>query len=175
MIEKNPLNNQHGSILVFVLIAVMLLGLLSGIAGSSWQTIVQQAKEQELLWRGGQIRNAIGSYYLTAHGGGKASYPSTIEQLLKDPRFAGTKRHLRRHYLDPMTGEDWDLIKEPGGRITGVRSLSQQEPFKKGNFSSENEKMVDKTKYAEWEFVYVPEKKNAVPAKPAEAKKQPSG
>lgn len=173
MCDKNPLNNQHGSLLVFVLIAVTLLGLLAGIAGSSWQTIVQQAREQELLWRGGQIRQAIGSYYQTAHGGGQSSYPATFEHLLKDPRFAGTKRHLRRHYLDPLTGEDWALIKEPNGRIKGVRSLSEKEPFKKDNFSKENEKLAGKTTYSEWEFIYIPEKKTAIPVPPPAVIKKP--
>lgn len=161
MTGKNPLNNQHGIALVFVLVAVTLIGLLAGIAGSSWTTIVQRSKEQELLWRGGQIRKAIGSYYKTAHAGAKTSYPSSFEQLIKDPRFVGVKRHLRRHYLDPMTGDDWALIKEPGGRIRGVRSSSHQEPFKKDNFSTENEKFAGKSKYVEWEFVYLPEKKTS--------------
>ena len=158
---------------MFVLVAVTLLGLMAGIAGSSWQTIITRAKEQELLWRGGQIRKAIGSYYNTASGGGKTAFPNSFEQLLKDPRFAGTKRHLRRHYFDPMTGEDWDLIKEPNGQIRGVRSRSTKEPFKKDNFSTENEKLVGKTSYAEWEFIYIPEKKKANPAKPPVVKKQP--
>ncbi len=173
MSVTQPLKNQQGSVLVFVLVAVTLLGLMAGIAGSSWQTIVTRAKEQELLWRGGQIRQAIGSYYRTAHGGGQLSFPANFEQLLKDPRFAGTKRHLRRHYLDPMTGEDWDLIKEPNGRIKGVRSSSQKEPFKKDNFSTENEKLAGKTKYSEWEFIYVPAKKNDSSAKSPVVPKQP--
>ena len=161
MTISNLLKNQRGFALVFVLVAVTLLGLMAGIAGSSWQTIVQRAKEQELLWRGGQIRRAIKAYYTTSHGGGKSAYPSRIEQLLKDPRFVGTKRHLRRPYLDPMTGEDWTLIKEPSGKIKGVRSSSEKEPFKKSNFSKENEKFDGKLTYAEWEFVYLPDKKKA--------------
>ena len=167
------MNNQRGVTLIFVLVAVTLLGLMAGIAGSSWQTIVQRAKEQELLWRGGQIRKAIGSYYKTAHGGAKSGYPASFEQLLKDPRFLSTKRHLRRHYLDPITGDDWELIKAPNGRIKGVRSRSDKEPFKKDNFRIENEKLVGKTKYAEWEFIYLPKKKNAAPPTPPGSENKP--
>ncbi len=160
----NPLNNQRGAILIFLLLAVTLLGLMAGIAGSSWQTIVQRAKEQELLWRGNQIRMAISSYYRTAQAGSKAAYPRSFEHLLKDPRFAGKKKHLRRQYRDPFTDEDFFLIKNQGGLITGVRSKSKLEPFKKDNFSSENEKFAGKLKYAEWEFIYTPDKKKKNPS-----------
>ena len=57
----NRLTNQHGVALMAVLMAVTILGLMSGIAGSSWKTIVQRGKEQELLWRGNQYRLAIES------------------------------------------------------------------------------------------------------------------
>ena len=173
MTEKNPLNNQRGLALIFVLVAVTLLGLMAGIAGSSWQTIVQRAKEQELLWRGGQIRNAIGSYYNTAQGGSQFSFPANFEQLLKDPRFVGKKRHLRRFYFDPMTGDEWEFIKEPSGRIKGVRSRSDKEPFQKDNFSKENEKLAGKTTYAEWQFVYIPEKKTKKKPPGSKSKKSP--
>jgi type II secretory pathway pseudopilin PulG len=171
-VTKN-LQNQRGVALIFVLVAVTLLGLMAGIAGSSWQTIVQRAKEQELLWRGGQIRKAIGSYYKTAHGGAKSGYPASFEQLLKDPRFISTKRHLRRHYLDPITGDDWELIKAPNGRIKGVRSHSDKEPFKKDNFSKENEKLVGKMKYAEWEFIYLPKKQQKTSTQPPGPENKP--
>ncbi|WP_321392382.1 DDE-type integrase/transposase/recombinase [uncultured Desulfuromusa sp.] len=47
----NPVANQKGAVLLMVLVAVTILGLTAGIAGSSWKTITQRAKEQELLWR----------------------------------------------------------------------------------------------------------------------------
>ena len=135
-----------------------LLGLMAGIAGSSWQTIVQRGKEQELLWRGGQIRKAIASYYDTKQGGAKKSFPARFDLLLKDARFISTKRHLRQHYMDPLTGDDWVILKHPSGGIKGVRSGSEKEPFKKENFRIENEKFAGKTTYAEWEFIYKPDK-----------------
>ena len=157
------LNNQHGAVLLMVLVSVALLGLMAGIAGSSWQTIVQRAKETDLLWKGNQIRRAIGSYYETSHAGGAApqSFPSELDFLIKDPRFLETRRHLRRLYLDPMTGEDWDIVKDPSGRVMGVRSSSDKEPFKKDNFIEENKSFVDQQSYHDWQFVYESKKKNA--------------
>lgn len=148
------LHNQRGFTLMMVLVMVVILGLTLGMTGSSWKTITQRAKEQELLWRGDQYRRAIESYYTKAHAGVAAAYPRTLEDLLKDPRSLQTLRHIRQLYKDPMTGEDFVIIKSPDGGISGVRSSSEEEPFQKDNFSEENEDFKEKTMYREWEFVY---------------------
>ncbi len=163
---SNRLNNESGVTLVLVLVMMAILGLSAGIAGSTWRSLTQRAREADLLWKGGQIRKAIGSYYQTSHGEAAAKiYPSKFEYLLKDPRFLQTKRHLRRPYLDPMTGSDWVLIKDPGGRIKGVRSSFEKEPFKQGNFSVENEAFEGRGLYTEWEFIFLPKKSNTVTQK----------
>ena len=161
--SESKLSNQQGAVLLMVLVSVALLGLMSGIAGSSWQTIVQRAKEADLLWKGNQVRLAIGSYYETSHSGGAApqSFPSELNFLIKDPRFLETRRHLRRLYPDPMTGEDWDIIRDPRGRIMGVRSSSDKEPFKQGGFTEENKSFADQQSYHDWQFVYQSQKKSA--------------
>lgn len=146
--------NQRGVALMGVLVAVVILGLMSSIAGSSWTTIMQRAREQELLWRGNQYRQAIESYYTMAHGGTQSMLPSDLESLTKDPRSVATLRHLRKLFSDPMTGEDWVLVKDPGGRIKGVRSSSPLEPFKQDGFAEENKDFVGKTMYNEWLFVF---------------------
>lgn len=161
--------SQSGISLVLVLVMMAILGLSAGVAGTSWSTLVRRAREADLLWKGAQIRSAIGSYYRSSHGQGAPNiYPSKLEYLLKDPRFLQTKRHLRRLYPDPMTGEDWVLIKDQGGRIKGVRSAYEEEPFKQGNFSEENKDFEGRMLYSEWEFVYTPKttKKKAQPANP---------
>jgi type II secretory pathway pseudopilin PulG len=161
------LKSESGVTLVLVLVIMAILGLSAGIAGSSWSSLTRRAKEVDLLWKGGQIRAAIGTYYESSHAQGAAkTYPSKLEYLLKDPRFLETKRHLRRPYVDPMTGSDWELIKDPGGRIKGVRSTFKEEPFKQGNFTVENEEFEGRSLYAEWEFVYTPKKAKPVAVKP---------
>jgi len=153
------IRSESGVTLVLVLVLMVILGLSAGIAGSTWSSLTRRAREADLLWKGGQIRAAIGTYYQSSHGQGAAKiYPSKLKYLLKDPRFLQTKRHLRRPYLDPMTGSDWELIKDQGGRIKGVRSTLKEEPFKQGNFSPENEEFEGRGFYNEWEFVYVPKK-----------------
>jgi type II secretory pathway pseudopilin PulG len=173
---SSHIQNQRGVTLVVVLVIVVILGLSLGIAGSTWRTVVQQAKEKELLFRGDQYRRAIGSYYKMVHGGTKAAFPTRLQDLLKDPRSPQTLRHIRKLYKDPMTGEDWVLIRQGGtvggtvtasagtGGIIGVRSSSDLEPFKKDGFSEEDEKLKDKEKYSQWEFVYEPSASTTPPA-----------
>jgi type II secretory pathway pseudopilin PulG len=148
------LGNQQGVALIGVLVAVVILGLMSSIAGSSWTSIVQRAKEEELLWRGDQYRRAIESYYKSAQAGAVSQLPPTLESLLKDPRSLATQRHIRKLYPDPLTGGDWLLVKDPSGGISGVRSSSTLEPFKKDGFNDANKDFASKTSYNEWQFVF---------------------
>jgi len=40
-----------------------------------------------------------------------------LEELLEDPRFPNTVRHLRKPFADPMTGQaEWGLAKAPESR-----------------------------------------------------------
>lgn len=153
------LRDQRGVTLMVVLVMVVVTGLAAGLAGTSWRSIMQQVKEDELLWRGDQYRRAIESYYGVNHGGVQR-YPARLEDLLRDPRALQPVRHIRRLYPDPFTGEDWVIIKDPGGGIRGVRSSSEEEPFKKDGFPEEYESFTDREKYSEWEFAYTPPKKN---------------
>ncbi|MDX2493884.1 MAG: type II secretion system protein [Desulfuromusa sp.] len=164
--ESSGLNNQRGAVLLMVLVSVTLLGLLAGIAGSSWQTIVQRAKEADLLWKGDQIRQAIGSYYNASQSKGTIPrvLPPTLDHLILDSRFLETKRHLRSLYPDPMTGIDWVVIKGPSGRVMGVRSSSDKVPFKQDGFSEANRSFSGQQSYKNWQFIYQP-KQSTLPKK----------
>ena len=159
------LGDERGAALLVVLLMVVVLGLATGIAGSTWQSVAQRAREAELFWRGNQYRNAIRSYYEVKHGRGAGMFPQKLENLVKDPRFLGAERHIRRLYLDPMTGDDWVLIKDKSGRITGVKSSSTLEPFRKDGFPEEYEKFEGAESYSSWEFVYEPKSQKKAPAK----------
>ncbi|MDT8442351.1 MAG: type II secretion system protein [Desulfuromonadales bacterium] len=150
-------DGQRGASLLLLLVTVSLLGLAAAKAGQTWQAVMQQAREAELLWRGEQYLRAITSFYAVRHGA-QQMLPTSLDDLLKDPRFPGTVRHLRQIYTDPMTGDDWELIKDPAERIIGVRSSSDLEPFKKDGFSKELDNLKSKSTYREWEFVFKPPK-----------------
>jgi type II secretory pathway pseudopilin PulG len=149
------LGNERGATLMIVLVAVVVLGLAAGIAGTTWTSIMQKAREEQLMFRGDQYRRAIGSYF--AAGTAAGVYPPKLEDLLKDPRYPGTVRHIRQLYPDPMTGGDWELITDPGGRIRGVRSTSTARPFKTGGFPEVYVKFENAKTYRDWEFIFQPQ------------------
>ncbi len=142
---------------VLILVAVMSVALLG--TGRYWSMIVKREREAELLYRGDQIREAIGSYYNNPPGGQNKTYPRQFSDLLKDPRYPNLKRHLRKWYRDPMTQEgDWVYVLDASKRIKGVHSASQGEPLKTGNFRKEDKGFETAKTYADWTFIYVPQK-----------------
>ncbi len=143
---------QHGFAYIWTLLLVAFMGVGLAIAGDVYSTAVRRDKERELIFIGHEFRAALERYYNSGPGG--ASYPLTLDELLKDPRFPNAKRHLRRLYRDPITGRaEWDTILEQG-RIVGVQSRSTQTPIKQDNFDDDDIGLRNKPSYAEWHFTY---------------------
>ena len=88
---------------------------------------------------------------------GKAQYPRTLDDLLKDPRQPSTQRYLRKLYPDPMTGKsEWGFVKGPDGGIGGVYSLSEDKPLKVAGFKLRDASLEGAQKYSDWKFTYSP-------------------
>ncbi len=135
-------------IALLILIASMAVALAA--VAEVWHTEVKRQKEEELLFVGSQIRNALAKYYASGGGG----YPTSLDDLIKDPRMPSTRRYLRKIYPDPITGDTkWGLLKGTGGEILGVYSLSDEEPIKKSNFDVADRMFEGKKKYSEWVFM----------------------
>ena len=142
---------QGGFTYMILLIVIAILGVALGATGEIWGTVQKRTKERELLNVGDEYRRAIATYY--AHGGG---YPLSLEDLLRDPRNAGTQRYLRKLYPDPVTGKTWGLVKDASGGIYGVYTVSDDVPIKQANFAPAYARFEGKTKYSDWVFEYVP-------------------
>ena len=139
-----------------LLFALALIGLALGAAGTVWSAAARRDKEQELLWRGGEIRRAIARYYQA--GNGLHMFPKTLEDLLEDRRGPVMLRHLRRVYADPMTGAaDWELLRNVNGELIGVASSSSAEPVKQRGFAPTDVGFDDAACYCDWRFVYLPQ------------------
>lgn len=143
---------QAGFTLLGLLFLVALLGLLLAAAGTTWRAATQREKEAELLFIGDQYRRALTSYYQLEQGPEK-HYPKKLEDLLYDPRFPNTVRHLRRPWPDPISGDDWVLVRDEEGGIKGVHSPSTAKPRKTAGFSREYAAFEDAGHYADWVFV----------------------
>ena len=142
------------------LVAVMTTGL--ALLGQVWETNARREKEAELLHIGQEYRKAIERYYLA----GPRQYPRQLDDLLKDPRKAGTERYLRRKYEDPVTrNNNWGIVKGPDGGVMGVHSLSELEPLKQSNFRLRDAAFEGARTYADWKFLFTPP--GAVAPKPA--------
>ena len=150
----NSYRRQQGGFgYIWTLLLVALMGVGSLIAGELYATSVRRERERELLFIGHEFRVAIERYYNSAPGG-QAAYPATLEELIKDPRYANPRRHLRRLYADPMTGKaEWGTIMQ-NGRIVGVHSLSMRPPIKIDNFDDMDAGLRHKGRYVDWKFVY---------------------
>jgi type II secretory pathway pseudopilin PulG len=158
--------NAAGFTYIGLLIAVVILGLVMSQVGILWRTQAQREREQELLFIGHEFKKAIASYY--ASGGHQ--YPQELADLLEDKRFPEPRHHLRRLYLDPMTGAaDWTLVRVDMQGITGIASSSKTEPIKKAGFDEDEKKFEEATSYGDWQFVYVPRfaRRRAGTAQPA--------
>ncbi|NWG87725.1 MAG: type II secretion system protein [Hydrogenophilaceae bacterium] len=122
--------------------------------GTVWHTAVKREKERELLFVGDQYRRAIESFW-QASPKGQERLPKNFDELLKDPRFPDTRRHLRRAYRDPITGQvAWGLVKAPDGGIAGVYSLSEAESMKVANFPPGYESFETVPSYRQWVFQF---------------------
>lgn len=144
---------EHGFTYIALLVFVAIMGVLLATTGKVWSTTMKREKEQELIFVGNQFRNAISMYYKNSFGQ-SARYPTSLEDLLKDPRYPDTRRYLRKIYLDPISHSmEWGLVKGPNGEIFGVHSLSEEEPLKKSNFSLVDRSFEGKTQYSEWVFM----------------------
>ena len=97
---------QGGYSLVALMAAVAVMLILMAAAVPSWRYLVKNDKEEELLFRGGEIADAVARYQ---RRNGNALPPS-LEVLVKG-------KFLRRAYKDPMTKDGkWRLIR-PGDAL----------------------------------------------------------
>lgn len=143
---------QSGYTYLLVLFVVAGLGLLAAQAGVVWQQTAQREREAELLAVGVEIARALGRYAAETPLGTPAR-PSALEQLVEDRRWPTPRRHLRRIYRDPITGQaEWGLVRE-GESIVGVRSLSERVPIRRAALPAElGDTAEQAATYADWIF-----------------------
>jgi type II secretory pathway pseudopilin PulG len=147
------ITSNRGFTYIAALMAVVIMGIMLGAGGQSWKTAMQREKEKELLFRGIEIRNALVRWhYPQGRGGSPRTRLNDLKDLLKDPRTPGTSKYLRRLYKDPITGKDWETLRDPMWGVVGVFSASEAAPLKKGNFPKELKEFEGKTKYSDWQF-----------------------
>jgi type II secretory pathway pseudopilin PulG len=149
---------ERGFTFLGLMMIISIMGVVLYSVGEVWHLARKREKEQELLFIGAQFRQAIRAYYENAPASHRMQrYPTHLEDLLKDPRYPGTHRYLRRFYPDPMRGvAEWGLIRDQKGGIIGVHSLSEDSPLKLAGFRLADADLAGYEKYSSWVFKYVP-------------------
>ena len=110
---------------------ITIMGMTAAMASSVWSTVQRRDNERELVFAGGQFAEAIERYRKHSSDAGHL-YPRSLQELLRDERGVVRRHHLRRLYVDPMTGDTrWGVIRLADGSIVGVYSLSERVPFER--------------------------------------------
>ncbi|MBN1106443.1 MAG: type II secretion system protein [Deltaproteobacteria bacterium] len=166
---------MNGFTYITALVFVAVMGIALSAASGVWSTVMKREREQELLFRGDQIRRAIESYSKKTPGGRKPEFPRSLENLVNDSRFPAVTRHLRVVYRNPLSPDGkWEFILDARGGIKGVYAKSQDMPLKKANFPAGYESFEKAGSYSDWKFTPAPEKKAQPVTAPAKgAAKKP--
>jgi type II secretory pathway pseudopilin PulG len=152
--SRTLLYRHAGFTYLGVLILVAILGIASVASLQIGSLLQRRAAEEELLLIGSAFQSALIAYS-NASQPGQTHAPRSLEDLLKDPRYPGTRRYLRQLHVDPLTGKnEWGVVESPeNGGIIGVFSLSESPPIKIGNFALEFADFTGKTSYRDWQFI----------------------
>ena len=166
-------DREAGVTYLFLMFALVLIGLSTTIAAKQWKTMVQRELEADLLAKGIEIQNALAFYSATMKAGrvmpGEV-YPQSLVELTRLP-----KPYLRKAYVDPMSHGDWEYLKSPTGGIMGVRSKSRETPLKKHDFPQAVRHFEGRPSYHDWIFQHPnPSIAGLLPGIPAALPGQPA-
>ncbi len=144
---------QGGFTYLSLIILVAIIGMAAAATLKMGSVIQRSRAEQQLLDIGAAYSDALQSY-ADATPAGMPTQPPSLQELLRDPRFPGVRRHLRRIYVDPMTGgAEWGIVYL-GDKVgvLAIYSLSDARPVKIGNFPQRFATLAGKQKISEWRF-----------------------
>lgn len=163
MVARRPsvrLRREAGFTYVGLIVLVTIIGLVGAATLKADALLRRAAAEQELLEIGAAFSAALTSY-AEATPRGQPPQPPSLEELLKDPRFPGTRRHLRKIFVDPVTGKaEWGIvwlnkgsgIDGKGSGVVAVYSLSQSKPLKQANFDARFQNLEGREHISDWKF-----------------------
>src|ERR1700692_1004878 len=104
--------HEQGYVLITMLLVVALMAITAAIALPAISFSIRRDREQEMVHRGVQYSRAIRVYYKKF-----GRYPTRLEDLDNTNNL----RYLRKHYKDPINGQDFKLLHygEPGVTLAG--------------------------------------------------------
>ncbi len=152
--QRERIAPQGGFTYVGLLVLVAIIGLVGALTIKAGALMQRAAAEDELLHIGLEFSNALRSYEV-ATPAGQSRQPRSLQDLLKDPRFPGVRRHLRKIYIDPFTGhQEWGVLYSNEHGVIGVHSLSSARPLKIANFPSHVGLVGKRATLSSWVFFH---------------------
>ncbi|MEM8510823.1 type II secretory pathway pseudopilin PulG [Massilia sp. MP_M2] len=145
---------QAGFTYLGLIIFVTIIGLVGAATLKIGALLQRVAAEEELLDIGAAFSAALDSY-AAATPQGASPYPPSLKELLKDPRVPGVRRHLRKIFVDPLTGKaEWGVVYLGDGTtgVVAVHSLSTARPLKIANFDSRFAGLDNADTISAWRF-----------------------
>jgi len=145
---------QAGFTYLGLIIFVTIIGLVGAATLKIGALLQRAAAEEELLDIGAAFSAALDSY-AAATPQGASPYPPSLKELLKDPRVPGVRRHLRKIFVDPLTGKaEWGVVYLGEGTtgVVAVHSLSTARPLKVANFDSRFAGLDNADTISAWRF-----------------------
>ena len=116
---------QRGFTYFMLLWWVALSGLVLAAVAQNWRFERQREREIEMVARAEEIRAAIESYHRRAIGALPPAWPMRLNDLVEDRRGPTPVRHLRRLWVDPLTGvASWGLIHERAAEAASAASAA---------------------------------------------------
>lgn len=104
-IAQHKSKNEKGYILLSLMLMMTLMLIALTVEAPRVAQQIKREKEEELIHRGNEYRNAIKKYFRKF-----GRYPVSLDQL----ENTNNMRFLRKRYKDPFTGkDDWRLL-HPG-------------------------------------------------------------
>src|SRR5262247_4093282 len=101
-------HNERGVTYLFLMFAIVVIGLSTTAAAKQWKAMVQRELEADLLSKGIEIQNALALYSATMKAARVMPgeiYPQSLVELTRLP-----KPFLRKAYSDPMSHGDWEFV-----------------------------------------------------------------
>jgi type II secretory pathway pseudopilin PulG len=145
---------QDGFTYLGLIVVVTVIGLVGAATLKVDALLRRAAAEEELLAVGAEFSAALSSY-AAATPKGQPPVPPSLQDLLKDPRSPAVRRHLRKVFVDPVTGStEWGIVWQGDHvGVLAVYSLSQAQPLKIGNFDARFAGFDNKQHLSDWKFM----------------------
>jgi type II secretory pathway pseudopilin PulG len=122
-VRRRPIDRGFSVLALLILIAT--IGVTSATAVRTGALLEHRAAEDQLLAIGEEFTRAFASYAAVTPPG-QPMAPARLEDLVRDPRFPGVRRHLRQVWVDPITRKsEWGRVVGPDGRLLAVHSMSE--------------------------------------------------